>query len=256
MSDHSDNDIPRDRIFATPGQNTDFVFDERVAAVFTDMINRSVPGYATIVSMSGMLAERYCQPGSRVYDLGCSLGGTTLAMAHHIGQRDYRLVAVDNSPAMIQRFSRALENEEAELATRIELKCADIDDLTIDNASVVALNFTLQFIDPARRDALIRRIAGGMRPGGILILSEKIAFPDRGINDLFIDLYHRFKKVQGYSDLEISQKRQALENVLRPESLEIHRRRCAQAGFTACDVWFQCFNFASLVAFMPGEDAT
>jgi tRNA (cmo5U34)-methyltransferase len=256
MSDRPDSDNPRDRVFATPGQNADFVFDERVAAVFSDMINRSVPGYATIISMSGMLAERYCQPGSRVYDLGCSLGGTALAMAHHIGERDYRLVAVDNSPAMIHRFRNTLESEEREQGARIELQCADIEDVVIEDASVVVMNFTLQFIDPARRDALLRHIGRGMRPGGILILSEKILFPDSGINDLFIDLYHRFKNVQGYSDLEISQKRQALENVLRPESLETHRARCAQAGFTACDVLFQCFNFASLVAFMPGGEVT
>ncbi len=255
MSDRPDNDIIRDRVFATPGETADFVFDERVAEVFTDMINRSVPGYATIVSMSGVLAERYCQPGSRVYDLGCSLGGTTLAMSHHIGAREHRLVAVDNSPAMIQRFRRKLDDGQYDQAARIELVCADIDDVAIEDASVVVMNFTLQFIDPTRRDALIRRIARGMRPGGILILSEKIIFPDPDINELFIDLYHRFKNVQGYSDLEISQKRQALENVLRPESLETHRRRCVQAGFTACDVWFQCFNFASLVAFMPDGDA-
>lgn len=252
MSD-SDNSS-RDRVFATPGRTDDFVFDERVASVFQDMISRSVPGYATIVSMSGMLAERYCQAGSRIYDLGCSLGGTTLSMAHHIGERDYRLVAVDSSPAMIQRFRQTLESGDPAIARHIELQCADIEDVTIDDASVVALNFTLQFIEPERRDALLLRIARGLRPGGILILSEKITFPDEQLDGLFIDLYHRFKKVQGYSDLEISQKRQALENVLRPESLDTHRQRCRQAGFAACDVWFQCFNFASLVAVMPGAE--
>ncbi len=242
-------DQPRDSIYANPQSVSDFVFDERVAAVFTDMINRSVPGYATIISMAGTLAERYCQPGSRVYDLGCSLGGTSLAMAHHIGERNYELLAVDNSKAMLDRFGKALENEPGFVRERIRLLHEDVNALQISNASVVTLNFTLQFIPLAQRQALIQRIHDGMRPGGILILSEKIRFPEKEVDDLFIDMYHQFKKVRGYSAMEISQKRQALENVLLPETLDTHRQRCLDAGFRSCDVWFQCFNFASLVAF-------
>jgi len=240
---------PRDSIYASRQPPADFVFDERVAAVFTDMINRSVPGYATIVSMSGALAERHCQAGSRVYDLGCSLGGTTLAMAHHIKEPDYRLIAVDNSQAMMDRFAKALTGESADIRDRVELVCDDINNVVLEDASVVTLNFTLQFIAPEQRKALITRIHNAMRPGGILILSEKISFPEPGLNDLFIDMYHQFKKVQGYSDLEISQKRQALERVLLPETIDAHKQRCREAGFRSCDVWFQCFNFASLVAF-------
>lgn len=238
----------RDSIYSSQQAPGDFVFDERVAAVFTDMINRSVPGYATIVSMTGMLAERYCQPGSRVYDLGCSLGGSTLAMAHHLAERDYKLIAVDNSPAMIKRFRTSLDEEHPALADRISLECSDIKDTAIADASVVVLNFTLQFIAQEQRQTLIQRIHDGMRPGGIVVLSEKIRFPDPALDSLFIDMYHQFKKVQGYSDMEISQKRQALENVLVPESIDQHKQRFRQAGFSSCDVWFQCFNFASLVA--------
>lgn len=244
MTEHSS----RDRVYAHQQAIGDFVFDERVAAVFTDMINRSVPGYATIVSMSGVLAERYCQPESNVYDLGCSLGGTTLAMAHHIPHQKYRLIAVDNSSAMINRLRKALANEPEQLQQIIDLQQADITRMPLENASVVAMNFTLQFINPDLRQALIQRIADGMRPGGILILSEKIRFPEQELDTLFIDMYHEFKKLRGYSELEISQKRQALENVLRPETLDTHKQRCREAGFRSCDVWFQCFNFASLVA--------
>jgi len=244
MTEHSTHD----RIYAHQQAVADFVFDERVASVFDDMINRSVPGYATIVSMSGVLAERYCQRGSRVYDLGCSLGATTLAMAHHIPHQDYRLLAVDKSKAMISRFEQALKGEAASVQQVIELREDDITRMEISDASVVAMNFTLQFIDPALRQQLIQRVADGMRPGGILILSEKIRLPEPGLDALLIDMYHEFKKVRGYSALEISQKRQALENVLRPETLDMHKRRCREAGFSSCDVWFQCFNFASLVA--------
>ena len=238
---------PQDRIYADVQPRTDFVFDERVADVFTDMINRSVPGYATIISMIGVLAERYCTPGSRVYDLGCSLGGATLSMAHHIQHQDYELIAVDNSPAMIDRFQDALSRSPAPLP--ITLQCADIYDIEIEDASVIVLNFTLQFIAPERREALMQQICRGMRPGGILILSEKIRLPDATLNELLINMYHQFKQAQGYSELEISQKRSALENVLIPESLEGHKTRLLTAGFSKVDTWFQCFNFASMIAF-------
>lgn len=237
----------RDQIFASPQKRSDFVFDDKVASVFSDMINRSVPGYATILSMIGVLAARYCTPGSRIYDLGCSLGGASLAMAHQIEHRDYQLLAIDNSPAMTQRLQTLLQTPDT-AALPIKVICDDVCDSEIRDASVVVLNFTLQFIAPARRDALIRRIAEGLRPGGILILSEKIRFPDESLNELFIDLYHQFKQAQGYSALEVAQKRAALENVLLPETIADHRQRLSDAGFSSCDVWFQCFNFCSMVA--------
>lgn len=238
---------PHDNIFASPQSRTDFVFDDKVAAVFADMINRSVPGYATILSMIGVLAARYCTAGSNIYDLGCSLGGASLAMAHQIPHQDYRLHAIDNSAAMISRLETLLQ-QPASAKLPVTLHCEDVCESQISNASVVVLNFTLQFIAPAKRASLIQKIADGLQPGGILILSEKIRFPAPGLNELFIDLYHQFKQARGYSELEISQKRAALENVLIPETIDEHKQRLQDAGFQSCDVWFQCFNFASMVA--------
>ena len=240
------NKQKQDNIYASERPVQDFVFDDKVAAVFTDMINRSVPGYATIISMIGMLADRYCTPGSVVYDLGCSLGGATLSMTHHISHKDYRIVAVDNSQAMITRFKAALDLEKEH---RVEAVCADLANINIHNASVVVLNFTLQFIPVEQRAALLHKISAGMNPGGILILSEKIRLTDTPLDELLIDMYHRFKETQGYSRLEVSQKRSALENVLIPETIAAHKKRIQQAGFASCDTWFQCFNFASLIAF-------
>jgi tRNA (cmo5U34)-methyltransferase len=241
------NNSKQDQIYASTRPRQDFVFDASVADVFTDMINRSVPGYATIISMIGVLANRYCTPGSTIYDLGCSLGGATLSMAHHIVQQDYRIIAVDNSEAMITRFNKALET--SPIQQRIELVCADIADVEIRDASVVVLNFTLQFIAPELREQLMRRIYSGMKPGGILILSEKIKLADTDLNALLIDMYHQFKQAQGYSELEVSQKRSALENVLIPETIAQHKARLLDAGFASVDSWFQCFNFASIIAF-------
>lgn len=236
----------RDNLYASPlGSVREFVFDQSVASVFPDMIRRSVPGYETIIAMTGTLAEQYVQPGTRIYDLGCSLGASTLAMARGIGERECQLVAVDNSPAMIERCQQILDHQN--IGT-VELVCGDILKTPIANASMVVLNFTLQFVAPAARKALLETICRGLNPGGILVLSEKVAFEDAHHNELMIELHHNFKRANGYSELEISQKRTALENVLVPETLHVHRQRLKSAGFTSVDVWFQCFNFASLIA--------
>ncbi|WP_129127635.1 carboxy-S-adenosyl-L-methionine synthase CmoA [Geomonas oryzae] len=242
--------MPRktDAIYAAPLQEMiDFKFDERVVAVFPDMIQRSVPGYGMIISNIGILAAKYAQAGSHCYDLGCSLGAATLSMRQRIKAPDCDIIAVDNSQAMIERAREILARDAAP-AVPVNMICADIQDVPIENASVVVLNFTLQFIPPAQRPELIERIHAGLRPGGILILSEKIAFSDPERQHFHQELHHDFKRANGYSDLEISQKRSALENVMIPETISCHQERLKAAGFSSFDVWFQCFNFASMVA--------
>ncbi|PCI76568.1 MAG: carboxy-S-adenosyl-L-methionine synthase CmoA [SAR86 cluster bacterium] len=238
----------KDRIFAETKLPGDFVFDEKVASVFEDMINRSIPGYSTIIAMIGVLAEEYCQEQSRIYDLGCSLGGATLAAADRVKCQDFSTIAIDNSAAMIDRLQTKLKSM-PRLASKIECRCENLCDSEITDASVVVLNFTLQFIPLAERASLLSKIYAGMKPGGVLIISEKITFPDEKLNQLFIEMYHSFKENMGYSKLEISQKRAALEKVLLPETLDVHRDRLQKIGFQSVDVWFQCFNFASMVAF-------
>ena len=237
----------RDTIYADPLSETGlFTFDDNVARVFPDMIRRSVPGYSTIVAMTGLLAGRYATPGSTLYDLGCSLGASTLAMRQNLRQADCSIIAVDNSPAMLERCASLMATDTHE--TPVSVLCSDLQDVTVTNASVVVLNFTLQFVPLESRDQVIRGIYQGLRPGGIMVLSEKVSFEDPHLDELNIDLHHQFKRSNGYSDLEIARKRNALENVLRPETLNKHRERIFGAGFSSCDVWFQCFNFASLVA--------
>jgi tRNA (cmo5U34)-methyltransferase len=239
---------PRDTIYADPLSDTGlFTFDDSVARVFPDMIKRSVPGYPTIVAMTGLLAGRYATAGSNLYDLGCSLGASTLAMRQNIKQQDCRIIAVDNSASMLERCQHIIDTDSRSEKhdTPVSLTCADLQDVCIEDASVVVLNFTLQFIP---RECVIHRIYQGLRPGGIMVLSEKVTFEDPHLDELNIDLHHQFKRANGYSDLEIAQKRSALENVLLPETLNQHKQRISQAGFSSCDVWFQCFNFASLVA--------
>jgi tRNA (cmo5U34)-methyltransferase len=224
-----------------------FRFDDAVVSVFPDMIKRSVPGYETVVAMTGLLAGRFAAPGTHVYDLGCSLGASTLAMHRHISTPGTRLIAVDNSAAMISTLRRILAMRE-DSGCVIELREDDIERTPLEPASMVVLNYTLQFIPIHARLPLLQRISSALQPGGILILSEKVRFPDERLNALNIDMHHDFKRANGYSDLEIAAKRDSLENVLIPETLDTHRERLYAAGFQSCDVWFQCFNFASLVA--------
>jgi tRNA (cmo5U34)-methyltransferase len=237
----------RDTIYADqPGEAGLFAFDERVAKVFPDMIQRSVPGYTTIVAMTGLLAGKFATPGSKLFDLGCSLGASTLAMAGNVRHPDCHIIGVDNSTAMLARCREHIAGERHQAP--VSLVCADVRDAAIDTASVVVLNFTLQFIPLESRDRLLQRIYDGLLPGGIMVLSEKVCFEDPHLDALNTEAHHEFKRANGYSELEIARKRTALENVLLPESLNRHRERIAGAGFGSCDVWFQCFNFASLIA--------
>jgi tRNA (cmo5U34)-methyltransferase len=223
-----------------------FRFDKAVAEVFDDMLERSVPGYRTTISMIGLLAERYSRADSICYDLGCSLGAATLAMRKNIKQPGCSIVAVDSSRPMIEKCQARIAADNSQVP--VKLICADIQDLVIKNASIVVLNFTLQFIAPEKRQALLKKIFDGMLPNGVLILSEKISFEDKKVEALNIEMHHTFKKAQGYSELEISRKRTALENFLTSETVAIHRQRLKNAGFQTSTVWFQCFNFMSIAA--------
>ncbi|OAI15878.1 tRNA (cmo5U34)-methyltransferase [Methylomonas koyamae] len=236
----------KDSLYANPlGEVGAFKFDEAVVKVFPDMIRRSVPGYAAIISAIGLLAGRFATEGSVCFDLGCSLGAASLAMRQQIAARDCRVVAVDCSPAMVEQCRKNLADSGV---AGVDVVCADIRDMPIENASVVVLNFTLQFIPLADREVFLAKLYRGLLPGGILILSEKLAFADPQQQDLQTEMHHLFKKAQGYSELEISQKRSALENVLIPETFAVHKRRLTSVGFASVEVWFQYFNFASMIA--------
>ena len=239
---------PKDTIYSEYHQRvTDFVFDDKVAAVFDDMIRRSVPGYATVIAMTKIFAEHYAQNDSNCYDLGCSLGASTLAMLKGIDKPGCRIIAVDNSEAMVKKCSEVVALDNSNIP--VEVIQADIQDVMIENASVVVMNFTLQFLSPDKRDAMIQKIYNGLRPGGVLLLSEKISFKDKHKEVFETEMHQEFKKLMGYSDLEVAQKRKALENVLLPETLDTHRARLKKAGFAKNYLWFQCFNFTSLAAF-------
>lgn len=235
-----------DTLYASITSKQAFTFDGQVAEVFPDMIQRSVPGYAEILDNTTKFAQRFVTANSECYDLGCSLGASSLAMNAGISEENVKIVGVDNSPAMLDRCRQHVEAFKHN--TDIELHQGDILSFPIQNASMVVLNFTLQFIAKDQRQALIQKIYQGMNKGAVLLLSEKIRFEDTEDNRLIIDLHHQFKRENGYSELEISQKRNLLENVLVPDTLSEHRTRLEQCGFSRINCWFQQYNFISLFA--------
>jgi len=235
---------------ATPAGVEPFRFNDAVAQVFPDMLRRSIPGYAASLEAIGSLAARYVRPDTRCYDLGCSLGAAALAMRQGIRAAGCRIVAVDNAPAMIRRCREILGSDAMRDSgtTPIDLVEGDILETPLTNASMVVLNYTLQFLPAGTRDAMIRRIAAGLNPGGILVLSEKVVDPDPQMEALLVDLHHEHKRRNDYSALEISRKRAALENVLVPETVGVHRERLLRAGFASAAVCLRYFNFVSIIA--------
>jgi len=220
-----------------------FRFDDAVAKVFPDMLRRSIPGYTATLEAIGSLAARQVAAGTNCYDLGCSLGAATLAMRQGIRATGCRIIAVDNSDAMIERCETVFAD-----APDVEVRLADILDAEIENASMVVMNYTLQFLTVETRESMLKRIFEGLVPGGLLLLSEKVIDEDPRMEALLVDLHHEHKRRNAYSELEISRKRTALENVLIPETLSVHKRRLAKAGFAHAAVWLRYFNFVSIVA--------
>lgn len=237
----------KDTLFSKPlSEISDWKFDEKVAHVFSDMVERSIPGYATIINMIGQFADRFVQDNTQIYDLGCSLGEASLSILRHVKNESVSILAFDNSEAMVDSCKIRLAQYKHQLSYTV--LCDDICKISIQNTSFVVLNFTLQFIPRADRLALLQKIYDGLKPGGILILSEKYSFKDHFIDDLLVDVYYDFKRANGYSELEISQKRSMLEKVMLLDSIETHTKRLEEVGFSSISTWYQYLNFGSMIA--------
>jgi tRNA (cmo5U34)-methyltransferase len=237
----------RDALFAEKQQFVgDFNFGAKTAEVFDDMLDRSVPYYSEIQRMMGELAADFAVPGTNLYDLGCSTG-TTLAQLDKVLPEGVAFVGVDYSPEMLDKARSKLRQAGVERAT--ELVCADLNNgVSVSNASVLVMNLTLQFIRPLNRDRLVAGLVDGLNKDGCLILVEKMLSQNSTINRLFIKHYYEFKKRNGYSEMEIAQKREALENVLIPYHFDENRELLLRNGFKSCDVFFRWYNFSGMLA--------
>jgi len=237
-----------DHLFQTPFAGVgEFRFDEKVAQVFPDMIRRSVPGYGQVIGSSALIAKRHAKPNTAIYDLGCSLGATTLAMANQVRTEGCRIIAVDNSEAMLTQARQKMSDRLLD-PLPIEWVCHDIVEMPFEPCSVVALNFTLQFIALEKRMQLLASINEALVPGGVLILAEKVVLQNTKSQQALTELHLDFKRANGYSELEIAGKRQAIENVLIPETSEAHISRLHNAGFSEVTEFFHCLNFKAWMA--------
>ena len=239
--------MKKDKVFAVKKEIVKpFEFNKEVAGVFDDMLNRSVPFYMECIKRQSQLTAEYYQEGSRIYDLGCSHGNAGMLILNQLKGRTFSMVAVDSSRPMIEKYLKRLGKYDD--TPQVDLVCGFLEDIQIKNASVVLINLTLQFLDIEKRDELIKKIYQGMNQNSILLLTEKTVHSSKMMDDLQTKFYKIFKVENGYSQLEISQKRDALDKVLIPETLETHRNRILSAGFTTFDIWLKWFNFASMIA--------
>ncbi len=227
-------------------QADDFKFSANVARVFDDMVSRSVPFYEEIQRMMAELAAAHSVEGSFVYDLGCATGATLVCMDTTVA-KDIKFIGVDDAQEMLDKCKSKLS--EIGFARPYELICADLNNkFKLHNASVVVLCLTLQFVRPVFREQLIKNIYDGLNSGGVLILVEKILAEESNFNRDFIDYYYDYKRRNHYSDMEISQKREALENVLVPYKLSENISLLRDKGFAHCEVFFKWYNFAGVIA--------
>ena len=234
-----------DGIYQKSKAVNDFVFDQEVVNVFPDMIGRSVPGYWAVTDRTALIASRFWQPKSTVYDLGASLGAVSWALWNIFPENEVPIVAIELSKPMVQRFRRNLSQTQAR---SIEVNQGDVRQEPLDRASVVILNYTLQFIPSADRRKLLEKIYSALLPGGVLLLSEKIALKNEQANALIRRLHHDWKHQQGYSWQEIEKKSEAISRVMPVDDLKKHCNRLESVGFSTPLLWNQQYNFVSLLA--------
>ncbi len=220
-----------------------FEFDEAVASVFDDMLSRSVPFYDEVRALVISLILARASEGMKVLDLGSSTAKFLLDL-HSKASLPMQLTGIDNSQAMLDR---AMQKAEA-FGADIRLELADMLTYDYHNEDVIVANYTLQFIRPMQRIELVKKLYDGLNDDGIFIFSEKVVFEDKKLDKELIDIYYAYKKAQGYSEYEIAQKREALENVLIPFTIRENIQMCKEAGFQSVDTLFQWANFVTFIA--------
>ncbi len=231
-------------MFTKENDLVDFSFDAQVADVFDDMVKRSVPGYQSMIEMVNLSVKTYGQDNTNYYDLGASTGATSIALGINNPHSNNQIIALDNSPDMVKKCQKNLSGK----IDNVNVICGDILDMRFENASIIVLNLTLQFITPSNRQTLIDKIYKGLNTNGALIISEKIHFDNQQKQEQISRLHLDFKRSNGYSELEIANKRQSIENILITDSKQTHFKRFNTAGFKNSVCHFQCLNFVSFLS--------
>lgn len=238
--------MSKDKLFENFYSPADFQFTKEVSECFDDMAQRSIPFYRQVIAMNAQLATLYYKPQTVMYDLGFSTANLPLALSQYFGEQEFAYIGLDTSHEMVKIAQKKIE--QLPLQHQCRLLTEDITTHEYKLASVIFANYTFQFLRPMERLPMMRKLFASLTDGGIFLMSEKVLENDGDISRQFIELYYRYKKENGYSDLQISQKREALENVLVPYRLEENIELMKQAGFDKVEVFFKWFNFASFVA--------
>ena len=223
--------------------NKQFEFDEEVALVFDDMLNRSIPFYKQMQDLSIGFGLEYLKADDTVYDLGCSTASTLIEL-NKLCVYNLNLIGIDNSDAMLDKAKKKCKA----FGVNITFHNMDLFDMNYVNAKLIMANYTLQFIRPLKREILVKKIFNDLKDDGVFIFSEKIISSNKTLDKQYIKKYFTFKKTQGYSDFEISQKREALENVLIPYTNEENIKMINNAGFKHCEILFKWLNFVTYIA--------
>jgi tRNA (cmo5U34)-methyltransferase len=232
----------KDEVFNKP-ITKQFEFDADVAAVFDDMLQRSVPFYKEVLKLTSRFAALYTREGGRIYDLGCSTASQLLDIERTL-EYPAELIGIDNSEAMLEQAHRKIDA----FGSKVEVLSGDILTHPYEAADVMVSNYTLQFIRPLEREKLVETIYAALKEGGAFIFSEKVISEEKKLNKELIECYYDYKKMQGYSEYEIAQKREALENVLVPYTAEENMTMCRRSGFRHCEAIFRWANFATFIA--------
>jgi tRNA (cmo5U34)-methyltransferase len=234
--------MKQDKVFNKPIEKK-FEFDEAVASVFDDMLSRSVPFYDEVRKLIIALILTEQKEGLKVLDLGSSTAKFLLDLYSKMEVK-MQLKGLDNSQAMLDRAEQKCQA----FGAKIDLELADMLSYDYQEEDIIVANYTLQFIRPMQRMELVKKIYEGLKDEGVFIFSEKVVFKDKKLDKDLIDIYYDYKKEQGYSDYEIAQKREALENVLIPFTIEENIQMCKDAGFKNVDTVFQWSNFVTFVS--------
>ena len=204
-ADPESKDYEVDRVYAEAKETVSpFEFNHQVAQVFDDMISRSVPGYTLSHEVMALVTKRYAQPNTFLFDLGCSSGTSTKVLAD-FSPGSCKVIGIDNSQPMIDRCQLTLHD--LIQTQQVVLSCQDLLDADLTGASMIVLNYTLQFLPVAIRDQLMAQIYQSLVPGGVVLVAEKIIHHNQD-RQSFINNHHLdFKRQQGYIEIEIAQKR-------------------------------------------------
>lgn len=228
-----------------PPAGSQWKFTQEVADVFENMLERSIPELDGMRDVVTRLACKFALPNTQVIDLGCSAGGSLIPIIREKG-RTVSYIGVENSVPMIEKA------EELIGALNVDYLLQNMDLRSqfpqADNCSVILSVLTLQFIPMEHRQSLLHRVISSLNSGGAFVLVEKVLGNDHFLNDLMTTLYQQMKRDNGYSEVQIAEKKRSLENALVPVSARSNEELLRSAGFKHVECIWRNLQFVGWIA--------